>query len=111
VTVLTNHTKGVTDVAYSPNGAYLASASLDGTVEIWDAHTLTLLRIIYQPDPTNVVSFTRDSRDILTLDSAGVVREWDTCTACGNAKALLALAKARVTRQLTPQEQRTFGTG
>jgi WD40 repeat protein len=111
VAVLTNHTKGVADVAYSPNGAYLASASLDDTVEIWDARTLTLLRIIHQPDPTNVVTFTRDSRDILTLDSAGVVREWDACTACGNAKALLALARARVTRQLTPQEQRTFGTG
>ena len=109
--VLTNHTKGVADVAYSPNGAYLASASLDDTVEIWDARTLTLLRIIHQPDPTNVVRFTRDSRDILTLDSAGVVREWDACTACGNAKALLALARARVTRQLTPQERRTFGTG
>jgi WD40 repeat protein len=109
--VLTNHTKGVADVAYSPDGRYLASASLDDTVEIWDAHTLTLLRVIHQSDPTYGVSFTSDSRRILTYDAAGVVREWDACSACGNANALLALTGTQVTRQLTAQERKTFGTG
>jgi WD40 repeat protein len=111
VAVLTNHTKGVADVAYSPDGRYLASASLDDTVEIWDAHTLTLLRVIQQGGPTYGVSFTSDSRRILTYDAAGVVREWDACSACGNAKALLALTRTQVTRQLTAQERKTFGTG
>jgi WD40 repeat protein len=108
---LTEHTKGVTAVAYSPNGRYLASASLDDTVEIWDAHTLTLLRVIHQPDPTYGVAFTPDSRDILTYDQRGVVREWDACTACENPRALLTLARTRVTRRLTPQERQTFATG
>ena len=111
VAVLTNHTKGVADVAYSPDGRYLGSASLDDTVEIWDAHTLTLLRVIHQSDPTYGVSFTSDSRRILTYDAAGVVRAWDTCSACGNANALLALARTQLTRQLTAQERKTFATG
>jgi WD40 repeat protein len=109
IALLTDHTRGVTDVAYSPDGRYLASASLDDTVRIWDAHTLTLLRVIRHPDAVYGVAFTADSQDILTDDGAGVVRELDPCTACENPRGLLAIARTRVTRQLTPQERRTFG--
>jgi WD40 repeat protein len=109
IALLTDHTRGVADVAYSPDGRYLASASLDDTARIWDAQTLTLLRVIRHPDAVYGVAFTADSQDILTTDGAGVVREWDACTACENPRGLLAIARTRVTRQLTPQERRTFG--
>jgi hypothetical protein len=33
---------------------------------------------------------------------------WDACAACGDAKALPALARSQVTRQLTAKERRTF---
>jgi WD40 repeat protein len=111
VAVLTDHRHGVAAVDYSPNGRYLASASLDGTARIWDARTLRLLRILHHPDPVDWVAFTPDSRKVVTSDGAQVIRVWDSCTACGDAKALLALTRTRVTRQLTPQERRTFGDG
>jgi WD40 repeat protein len=37
--VLRGHTEAIYDLAYSPNGLRLVSASLDGTVRIWDTTT------------------------------------------------------------------------
>jgi WD40 repeat protein len=108
VTVLTAHTGQVEDIAYSPNGKLLATASIDHTVRIWDAHTGRPLRILDHPDPVDAVAFSPNSTTIATLDYAGTIRIWDACTGCENPTALLALAKQRVTRQLTPAERRTF---
>jgi hypothetical protein len=60
------------------------------------------------PGPLTGAVFTPDSRDVLSSDNQDV-REWDACTACGDATALLGIARTRVTRRLTPQERRTFG--
>jgi WD40 repeat protein len=109
--VLTDHTRGVDDITWSPDGRYFASASLDDTARVWDAQTLRVLRIMRHPDPVYGVSFTPDSRDLVTSDAANVVRVWDACTDCGNARALLALAGTRVTRALTAQERKTFAVG
>jgi len=37
--ILKGHTAALTAVAYSPNGKYLATGSLDGTARVWDAAT------------------------------------------------------------------------
>jgi hypothetical protein len=65
--------------------------------------------VITHPDRVLGVEFTSDSRDIVTFDAAGTVRVWDACTACEDPKALLALARTRITRALTSQERQTFG--
>jgi WD40 repeat protein/DNA-binding SARP family transcriptional activator len=108
VTVLTAHTRQVQDLAYSPDSALLATASIDHTVRIWDAHTGQQLRVLDHPDAVNNVAFTPDGKSVTTLDFDGTIRIWDACTDCENASALLALAKQRVTRPLTAAERRTF---
>jgi WD40 repeat protein len=37
---LAGHAQGVSDVAWDPDGAFLASASDDTTIRIWDAATV-----------------------------------------------------------------------
>jgi WD40 repeat protein/class 3 adenylate cyclase/tRNA A-37 threonylcarbamoyl transferase component Bud32 len=104
---VTENIKGLRGIAYSPDGRYLASAGVDRTIRIFDAHTLAPLHVIPQPAPVLGVAFTPDSQDVLSWNSNGLWL-WDACTDCQNPTALLALARSRVTRSLTPEERRTF---
>ena len=109
--VLTGDTLGVNDVAYSPDGALLASSSLDDTARVWDPSNGQLLRVWREQQPLESVAFSSDGSRLVTSDAAGTVSVWDACTACGNAGELLAIARTRVTRQLTPLERATFVGG
>ncbi|HRF93995.1 MAG TPA: hypothetical protein PLZ51_02310, partial [Aggregatilineales bacterium] len=44
--ILIGHGADVTSIAYSPYGQFIASASGDGTVRIWDAQTGELSLIL-----------------------------------------------------------------
>jgi WD40 repeat protein len=102
-------TQSVQAVAYSPDGRYLATVGLDRTARIYDARTLTKLRVIQLPQAGQGVAFTTDSRDLLTWDATGTVTMWDACTDCEDPPALVRLARTRVTRSLTPAERHEFG--
>jgi WD40 repeat protein len=108
---LNGSTRKVQAVAYSPDGHYLASVGLDGTARVYNARTLTELRVIALHRPAQGVAFTTDSRDLLTWDASGAVTLWDACADCENPSALLRLARTRVTRSLTLAERQEFAVG
>jgi len=74
VATLTGHTRGVTAVAYSPDGLQLASGSIDSTIRIWDTligeETMILL---HNGDAVvNSVAFSPSGESIASGTSSGV---------------------------------------
>jgi WD40 repeat protein len=59
------HVQVVNSVAFSPEGAIVASASWDGTVKLWDVATRSLLRTITIGSPAHSVRFSRDGARLL----------------------------------------------
>ena len=69
--VLRGHTDRITDIAFSPDGTQLATSSMDGTIQIWDAldgarirtitgHSAGVRSIDYSPDGTLLASGSDD---------------------------------------------------
>jgi WD40 repeat protein len=107
--VLAGHTSAIGTVFYNPDGKLLISTSFDGTARIWDTARGRVLRIF--PHSLGGGGFSPDGKLVAITDPQGVVRFWDGCADCGNVKALLAIAKQRVTRQLKPLERATYAVG
>jgi WD40 repeat protein len=85
----TGHSESVTRLAFSPDGTRMATASLDGTVKVWDAagrEVLTLNRDHSEGPPYNRarttdgilgMCFSADGRRLATSCEEGAVRLWD----------------------------------
>jgi WD40 repeat protein/serine/threonine protein kinase len=87
-------------VAFSPDGAYLASAGLDEKVKLWDARTY---RSVGRPlrghrGHVNSLAFRPDGKRLASAGSDAVVRIWDVAarrevlTLSGHTDAIYALA-------------------
>jgi WD40 repeat protein/transcriptional regulator with XRE-family HTH domain len=81
---LRGHASGVNDVAFSPDGTLIATASLDGTAKIWDSTTAKELLTLY-PDAADAgklysVIFSPAGKQVATAGEAGVVSLWDSTT-------------------------------
>jgi WD40 repeat protein len=72
------HKDGVRDVAFSPDGRWLATASEDFTALVWEVATGRIVgRALRQPDEIHAVCFASSRRWLATACRNGDARIWD----------------------------------
>jgi WD40 repeat protein/serine/threonine protein kinase len=77
---LEGHTDGVLAVAFSPDGAQIASGDADGVVTVWDRQALRATRTLREPAAVTAVAFSADGKYLGSGTTDGTVRVWDTAT-------------------------------
>jgi WD40 repeat protein len=113
VATLEGRASDLTDLAFSPDGSFIVSATSSGPVRMWDGHSgRALVDVTGSDADVGAIAFadsqialvgTTGGQDALTLLD---------CTICGDLDSLVALAETRVTRELTDAERATYlGSG
>ncbi len=74
------HSGIVTALAFSPLTGRLASASMDGSVKIWDLQGRRELHTLEHPKPVRGVVFSADAQRLITACDDGTVRFWKVAT-------------------------------
>ena len=75
------HGAGIVDAVFSPNGKYVATASLDRTARVWNAQTGNpVTGALRHPLGLTSLAFSPDSRQLLTGGVSGAAMLWNTET-------------------------------
>lgn len=74
---LEGHGDEVNDVAFSPDGTLLATASKDHTARLWDSGFAELRPQLNHDERVYSVAFSSDGKRLATADASGVVKIWD----------------------------------
>ncbi|KAF4453823.1 hypothetical protein F53441_3509 [Fusarium austroafricanum] len=79
--ILHGHTKPVSQVRISPDGKYIASASADATIKIWDATTGEHMdTLVGHMAGVSCLAWTPDSNTIASGSDDKAIRLWDRVT-------------------------------
>lgn len=78
---LRGHTAGLWDIAFSPDGKRLATASIDGTAKVWDAATgRELLTLCCHSAIVYSIAFSSDGTRLATGSWDKTAKVWDAVT-------------------------------
>jgi WD40 repeat protein len=87
---LNQHTSAVTAVAWSPNGQYVATASRDHTVKVWNAQSCKLLNTYWgHTGAVDALAWAHDSQRIASASDDGTVQIWNAL----NSTAILTYSQ------------------
>jgi WD40 repeat protein/DNA-binding SARP family transcriptional activator/tRNA A-37 threonylcarbamoyl transferase component Bud32 len=97
---LAGHIGAVNDIAYAPDDSVVATASADGTVRLWNPNTgRQEMALRGHDDVVWDLDFSPDGSKLASSSPDGTVRVWAM-----KLDDLIAIAKRKVTRDLTPGE-------
>ncbi len=96
---LRGHTGGLNDVAFSPDGKRLATASNDKSAKVWGAASgQELFTLCCHADVVYKIAFSPDGKRFATASGDKTVKTWDAAT----GKELLAFSVAAVGVAFSP---------
>ncbi len=105
---LRGHKSVVTSAAFSPDNQFVVTGSIDGTARVWEASTgRSVTRIGGHTDEVWSAAFSPDGRYVITASYDKTARIYP-CEVCRPMNEVLALARTRVTRSLTPDERERY---
>ena len=108
---LAGHTSRVTAARFSPDESLLVTASMDETIQVWATKTWQLQATLQERHQgITALEFDLEGRSLLAGHQDGTLTIYRRDVLIPAPQAL-RLAKTRISRQLTPYEQRRFGTG
>jgi serine/threonine-protein kinase len=74
-------TTSIQDLEWSPDGAYLASSGVNGTVQIWDPDSgAEIASLIVSTSAARAVAWSPDSSSVAAIGTTGEIRIWDVAT-------------------------------